>query len=197
MIAACLCANAFAQFSVGAGYMRTLTRETMTGREKVRKYNTNGAYAGVGYTFKLRNDWGITPGVYYSFAYDDETWMQGLVDGQGSLKEHYINIPVHFSKSWDDFFVYLGPTFEVGLASNYTDKTSIAGSTIAKTKINYYDGNHYYSRFNVMLGVGVGYTFLDSIRVSAGFDYGFLDRSTTSYNAIQENLFHVGVAYVF
>ena len=195
-ITALICANAFAQISVGAGYMGSLTREKLSGAQKMRNLNANGAYIGAGYTIALTNDWSITPGLYYSFASCNETWMKGLAESTGRLNEHYVSIPVHFSVRWDDFFIYLGPSLEVGLSSVYTDKTSIIGLPVVETKFNYYDGHHDYSRFNVMLGAGIGYDVTDSIRVTAGFDYGFLDRSTTSYNAIQENLFHIGVAYV-
>lgn len=196
VIAALISANAFAQISVGAGYMGSLTREKLDGIKKMRTLNANGAYLGAGYTIALRNDWALTPGLYYSFASSNETWMKGLAESNGRLNEHYVTIPVHFSKSWDDFFVYMGPSLEIGLSSIYTDKTSIIGHTVVETKFNYYDGHHDYSRFNVMLGIGIGYDITDSIRITAGFDYGFLDRSTTTYNAIQENLFHIGVAYV-
>ena len=196
VIATLVCANAFAQFSVGAGYIGSLTREKIAGTEKIRTLNANGAYIGASYTVSLANDWAVTPGVYYSFAIDNETWMKDLLSSEGSLQEHYVSIPVHFSKRWDDFFVYMGPSLELGISSVFTDKTKVIGIPFVETKINYYDGHHNYSRINVMLGAGIGYDITDSIRITAGFDYGFLDRSTTSYNAIQENLFHVGIAYV-
>lgn len=202
IIAVALAAGtSFAQASVGAGYLNSSTT-TKAGDRSTKADPINGFYAGVGYTLPV-GPVNFTPGFYFSALTKSNTAAVGSwISGKGTLTEMYMNIPLDFSFGVDlsgdlKVFVFAGPTVNVGLTSNYKVSGDIAGLFSADKTIDLYkDGN--YGRFDVLVGGGVGLDIMSMIRVTAGYNYGLLDRDKASDSvALHRKEINLGVAYLF
>ena len=92
------------------------------------------------------------------------------------------------------FFVFAGPVFSCGLSSN--SKTTV---NEVSTKINVYEGDPEYGRFDMKLGVGVGVTGMDSFNVKVGYNIGMLNRYTGNVRDLsyRTGVFYVGIGYFF
>ena len=71
-------------------------------------------------------------------------------------------------------------------------------SKCRSAKVNNYDDEYKYGRFDVMLGGGVAVDFFDIVRFNIGYDYGLVNRYTgdADYTRHRSQL-TVGVAYLF
>ena len=193
--------NAFAQISVGAGYVNS-TESIKFGKNDDASTNaTNGFYAGIGYTLPLTAGLNFTPGVYYEFLTKKDVASVGGLTASGTLMEHYLNVPLHFSYGASPaagirIFVFAGPTASLGLAST-TDSNASVGSISVGGKTDNYDGTEY-GRFNVLLGGGAGLEF-SRIRLTVGYDYGLLNRYTGDADnySRHNSRFHVGLGFLF
>ena len=178
--------TAFAQ-SIGAGYAQSTHK---FGKTSVA---ANGFYVGVGYTAEIMPGLNLNPGLYYEFLTDDENFSGvGLL--QGKTTEHYVNVPLHISYGMDfaptfGMFIYGGPTASVGIASTTN------GAVLNTNQNNYEDDD--YSRFDIMLGGGVGVNLMKKIRITVGYDFGMLDRYKDDDYTIKRNRLTAGVAYIF
>ncbi|MCQ2147398.1 MAG: PorT family protein [Bacteroidales bacterium] len=182
--------QAFAQVSVGAGY------KMLSHKAKSNATNLNGAFVGVDYNIPLSGALSVAPGIYYSFVTksDSASGLSGLVSARGNWNEHYLTVPVHFNYGFSlgndiSAFVFAGPSLDLGLASSYK-----LGST--DKAINMYDNDNY-KRYDVKLGGGIGFDFLDVTRVKIGYDFGMLNRRTDIGAAIHSNQLYVGVSLLF
>ena len=196
-----LATSAFAQVHIGAGYLND-TEITKANKDADKSTeNLNGVYVGAGYTIHFSDAFALTPGIYWSMMGKKETGSIGALTLGGDFKEHSLNIPLHFSYGANlapdtKFFVYLGPTFQYGLSSKTTASGSIAGISGDRTTDNFDSDN--YSRFNVLLGGGVGAQVIDAIRITVGYDAGLTNLYKGSGDFIQRrNQLKIGVAYVF
>lgn len=190
--------SAFAQVSVGAGYLNSNFLEK-TGSISSTS-NFNGLYVEADYRIELIDDFfGITPGLRYTFAGSDEDFA--LFD---NWNEQYLDIPVTFDLGYefsDNFrlYAFVGPTFSFGLSSK-------VGIEDSNDKLDMYEfikestpGNEInYGRFDLMIGFGVGADLFEHLRIKAGFDQGLINRFTGVDNTkATRNLIKVGVAYIF
>lgn len=194
--------SAFAQLSVGAGYVNSVDY-TKIGNESTKSTTGNGFYAGVSYTAPLPAGFSFTPGLYYEFLTADVAAGNSLFVIGGRETEHYINVPLDFSYGFDlsrdlHFFVFAGPTVNVGLASTTKVSAASAGISAQIGVINNYDGNDY-GRFDIMLGGGIGLEFRKNFRVNIGYDFGLLNRYTgkASNNSLHSNRLAAGLAFIF
>lgn len=176
--------NAFAQISVGGGYVNS-TMVSKAGSSSSTSEPSNGFYAGIGYTLPIAGDLQLTPGVYYEMLFGK------------NVKEGYIDIPFHFS--YDVYvgnakvFAYAGPTVSCGLFSK--GSLSILGMTIEGDR---YGENSGYGRFDVLLGGGVGMELNDMIRFNVGYNFGMLNRNTSSLDyKLSRNVLTAGVSFLF
>ncbi len=195
------CIGAFAQISVGAGYVSETQKNAYTSGNKTTTEPTsyNGFYLGADYTLDLGDGLGVVAGlkgVYY--GHKDESTVLGVT---ATAKSHEFNlvVPVDVNYSYTltpDFkvFAFAGPSFSFGLTSK--TKTSYSNSDNTDT-INHYGDNSDYKKFNLFLGAGVGVDFFDTIRVKLGYDIGLLNRSSADNTKINDAQFYVGVAYLF
>ena len=176
--------TAMAQASFGVGYMNPNHPAFEDG-------TLTGVYAGFDYNVHLSENFGIAPGVYYSFA----TKKKDLVLNQTmTYQEHYIGVPVNLNFSFKlapDFALtlYAGPTLSYGIKSDYIG--SITGTT------SLYGENSEYKPLDVLVGGGVAFDWAELFRVSIGYNYGILDRNANEHHTFNRNFLHMGVAYLF
>ncbi len=184
--------NAFAQMSVGAGYVNSDHRGRIKKDADVQTKNLSGFYVGGEYNLDLMQYVSIAPGIQYEFLASKEKEFLGL---KSKVTEHYLNVPVNVRFNYplaDDLrlFAFGGPTFSCGLSSK--SKSTVGGTEI--TNDNYKDSD--YKRFDVMLGVGVGFEALNAVQVKVGYDWGLLDKDSSD-RILHRNRLYIGVAYMF
>lgn len=195
-------ANAFAQVSLGAGYVNSTTG--ISYKDNSSDSSMGGFYVGASYNLPIASGLGIAPGLYYEFlTASDKSSYAGIAEVNGDTKEHYINVPVMFNYGYDltpnfRIFAFAGPTASFGIASNTTIKGSALGLT-ANTKIDNYDKDYDYGRVDVMVGGGIGADIMNMVQFKIGYDYGLLNRytgDTDNYSRHRSQL-HVGLAFLF
>ncbi len=193
--------SAFAQISVGAGYLANTQKSSYTSGSTTTTTATplNGAYIGADYTIDMGQGLGLVAGLKGSFlTYTHTTTLLG-VSGTTNLKELYLGVPVQCNYSYvlsNDLklFAYAGPTFNIGLSSK-SKFTQTVTDDVTITD-NYGDGSDY-GKFNILLGAGVGVDVMNTIRIKAGYDIGLLDRDGRDDYKVNEAGWYVGVAYLF
>ncbi len=195
------CADAFAQFSIGAGFTNSALKEKAGDVKETTK--ANGLYVGVDYTLNLTEHLGIVPGVEWVYVMDKEVKnLDAIVTnitGEAKFKEHYVNIPVDvtYGINLKDLRIYAfaGPTFSFNLSS----KTKGTLTAFGKEKPATYDTKDIfgtYNAFDLMLGAGVGVDLLEKLRVKFGYDWGLLNRGDDSIKLHRQQL-KLGVAWIF
>jgi len=209
-ILAVAASSAFAQISVGAGYVGENAKTTYSGESTTAKFN--GFYVGGDYNIDLGMGFGVAPGLYFRHVTNKTTGggtttIFGVnvgATGDITTKENYLSLPVNFNYGLNltdglKLSVYAGPTFDLGLSSKttYTGTVTVGDSQSKSTTSDNYGDNSKYKRFDVLLGGGVALDIVDMIRVSAGYNWGLLNRSSASDVTLKRSGFHVGVAYLF
>jgi len=196
--------NAFAQVHIGGGYVNSADRFKVAGNSEADVNYSNGAYGGLGFTLPIAGDLSVTPGVYYTYlsSRTAASYASGFVSAAGNTKEHYVKVPLNFEYGAEilpnfRLFFFGGPSLSVGLASKTTFTASVIGIS-ANTTVDNYADNSGYSRWDVMLGGGMGVDLARRLRVTVGYDFGMLNRYTNSDNySRHRNQLHAGVALLF
>ena len=194
--------SAFAQISVGAGYLANTQKTAVTSGSTTTTVAeaSQGFYAGADYTFDLGQGLGLVAGLKGAFLFVPE---HDVLLGAATEKtsEMYLAVPIQCNYSYvlsNDLklFAYAGPSLSFGLSSKTvtTDKTGLTNTV--NTNDNYGDGSDY-GKFNVLLGAGVGVDVMNTIRIKAGYDIGLLDRHAADDTKIGDAQWYVGVAYLF
>ena len=111
--------NSFAQISVGAGYLHAGDQITLKGMDPIET-GMNGAYAGFSYNLPISGLIGITPGLYYSLLFSNDSALEGLLNAK--VREHFVNVPVYLNLGFNlgensRLFLFAGPTVQLGLIS--------------------------------------------------------------------------------
>lgn len=190
--------NAFAQMSVGAGYLNA------TDKVGDNSTNLNGLYLGASYNIPISGGFAVAPGLYYSGLFKsgeilNTSILNTKVDSK--LTEHFVNIPLNFNVNFElapdmTAFIYAGPTFQYGLSSKTKIEGSVAGYNGDKDFDNYGDNTNY-SKTNVLLGGGVGMN-VNSFQLTVGYDYGLLNLYTGNGDVQRHKSYvKLGVAYLF
>lgn len=194
---AAIATSAFAQMSVGGGYLSSTMKANKTSSV------SDGFYAGFDYNLPLGvTGLGVAPGLYYSYLTNSSSaGLAGIATVKGTLKEHYVSVPVNFNYGLNlvdgalKVSLYAGPTFNLGLASKTVyDANTLVGDSSSETD-HYADKN--YKRFDLLIGGGVALDIVDMIRVNFGYNYGLLDRDATDSGTLKRAGWHVGLAYLF
>ena len=182
--------NAFAQMSVGAGYLSS-TEVVKSGSSSSERAPMNGFYVGFGYTTPITANISFTPGVYFGMATKNNSGsIYGLLVEK--RQDSFINVPLHFSfnaplGSGLAFFAYAGPSVSFAVSSQ-----AINGST--KTELL---SDDYNKRLDVMIGGGLGLKFNDMLRFQVGYDMGMLNRANSDNYSVTRNQLTAGVAFLF
>lgn len=185
-------APAFAQVSVGAGYLSS-TEVVKSGSSSTERTPLNGFYAGISYTLPIASGINFNPGVYFGYATKDNTASIFGLKLEGRQNDTFINIPLHFSFGADlgsglRFFAYGGPSASLAVASNI-----VSGSTT-------YDrlqDNDSLQRFDIMLGGGVGLLVNNLVRFQVGYDFGLLNRYNSDNFTVTRNQLTAGATFLF
>ena len=77
--------NAFAQMSVGAGYVNSTDALRFGKNDDASTTAVNGFYAGVGYTIPITSLINFTPGVYYEFLANKDVASVGGLTAQKNV----------------------------------------------------------------------------------------------------------------
>jgi len=193
--------SAYAQMSVGAGYVNSVDSYKISKNADPSKNALNGFYAGFSYTMPLTGGLNFTPGAYYEFLTKNDASNVGGLGLNGNVTEHYLNVPLAFSYGASPaagvrVFVFAGPTASVCLASTTDASASVAGVQIGGKTDNY--DNNGYGRFDILLGGGAGIEF-NGFRLTVGYDYGMLNRYTGGVEDVSRHTsrLHTGIAFLF
>ena len=198
--------SAFAQLSVGAGYLSNTQKYSYTSGSTTTTTptTTNGFYVGADYGLDLGQGLGLSAGLKGAFLFGKKVDsitipILGTATGTTKSTEIYLAVPVLANYSYaitNDFkiFAYAGPTVAFGLTSKA--KTTNNLNDDVTTTDNYGEDSDY-GRVNVFLGAGIGVDLMNTIRVKAGYDIGLLNRSSADNTKINDAQLSVGVAYLF
>ncbi|MBP5218100.1 MAG: PorT family protein [Bacteroidales bacterium] len=189
--------NAFAQFSVAAGFVNSQTKFDINVLNVIKtshNANLHGFYAGASYNIPVgTSGLGVAPGVYFAYMTDKDV---DIYVASGDLVESYLEIPLDLNMKFPiadglNGVIYAGPTFAYGVASKIN-----SGSTT----IDLYDGtiSNYldYNRIDVLAGGGIGVEFENMVRFDVGYDFGLLNRGGSTVG-VHRNQLHAGVAFLF
>lgn len=183
-----------AQASIEVGYLNPSTVKSAT--EPVDFTSTtklNGAYVGFDYNFKITKNFGIAPGVFYSWATGkNEDGKIDILKDYGKVTQQYIGIPVNLTFGFnlaDDMriSVYAGPTFSYGLKDMADD-------------VDLYENlGELYNKFNISVGGGFAFDFANDFRINLGYSYGITDRYDAPLldQTWKRHMLHMGVGYIF
>ena len=173
--------QANAQIMPGAGFVHSTISGQFNGA-KEDNVNYNGFYAGASYHIDLPvKGLAVTPGAYLSVLsnYNDGSDRVGssIQTTETRTNEVALNIPVYanFSTYIPNYpggaFVYLGPTFQMGLSS----KSHLEGSGVLETSqdTDYYAEN-FYNRFDLFLSIGAGGA-IGNLLITVGYNQGLLN----------------------
>ena len=187
--------SAYAQFSIGAGYVNG--KYTYASSNSKHSDNANGFYAGIEYTVPVGEALGLSAGVNYENLMSKDYNLYGI---SGNLKEQYINVPVRVNVGTNlgdaRVFVFGGPTFSYALSSKA--EVGVLGITGV---VDLYDKEILDNRFDVMVGGGLGIDLMDKLRFTVGYDLGMFNKldsgdsdATTKFT---RNKLHAGIAFLF
>ena len=214
--------NAFAQLSVGAGWLNS-TETVKSGNSDPSKTNLNGFYVGGQYNLPIVAGLGVAPGLYVSgiFAKVNNSDSAYGVSGStnASSREFDLNVPVNVNYAFEiggDFkvFVYAGPVFQLGIVSKASYEASLSagglGVSTGKYTTDNYSGKTYNAKneevgqhdggyqnpFNIYLGGGAGIQ-AGAFQVIIGYDHSLLNFSKNSNETASRSQIKLGVGYAF
>lgn len=193
--------SAFAQVSVGGGYLNSTKTQGNV------KANAEGFYAGIGYNYTLAQGLTLSPGLYYSNLTSKDANSVSIwginASSEITEKEHYLTLPVNLNYGLTlvpgalRLFVYGGPSLQYCLSSKTTTSGQIAGWGGTSEHDNLKADGSTYTPFDVLIGGGVGVDISNMIRVNAGYNYGILDRDSSDNTVLHRAGWHLGVSFLF
>lgn len=161
-----------------------------------------GGTLGISYEIPLvDNTIGFAPGIQFGYFTGGNVNLPFDL-GSASFSESYLAVPLdlnlHFALSEDmKVLVFAGPTVDFGLTSRVKQKESGAEYDI-------YDGAlkdlTKYTRYDVLVGGGLGLDVMDAVRFTVRYDYGLINRnsgSTSSLIKIHRSQLKLGVGFLF
>ncbi len=185
---------------VQAGFGLSSTKFNILGGNKTA--DLYGGTVGLSYEIPVvQGTFGIAPGVQVGFFTGGNVNLPFNL-GQASFSESYLAVPIdlnlHLPISEDiKFLVFAGPTFDFGLTSNVKPKDS-------SNSYDFYDGTladlTKYTRYDVLVGGGLGLDVMDAVRFSVRYDYGLVNRnggSTSGLIKINRSQLKLGVGFLF
>lgn len=214
--------NAFAQLSVGAGWLNS-TETVKSGNSDPSKTNLNGFYVGGQYNLPIVAGLGVAPGLYVSGIFAKVNNSDSLYGVTGSTnassREFDLNVPVNVNYAFEiggDFkvFVYAGPVFQLGIVSKASYEASLSagglGLSTGKYTTDNYSGKTYNEKneevgqhdggyqnpFNIYLGGGAGIQ-AGAFQVIIGYDHSLLNFSKNSNETASRSQIKLGVGYAF
>lgn len=181
-------AQVSAKFNLNAGYSHKFrTTATAVGTDSKIRGGLDGLYVGGECDINVVSGFIIAPGLTYYMTMDPNKKLQA------TEYDHTFSIPVSFKYEFIlipelvSLVPFLGPRFDV-CAAAYTKSEGL--------KVNYVGDT--LTRFNVGLNLGLSVDIMKSYRLTIGYNYGFLNRSThPDLLKIKYSDINVGLAYIF
>lgn len=218
-----------AQVSIEAGYLNTMySSKAFDSNEKENMKPFDGFTVGVNDDIRLVAGLSIQPGLYYSYGTIRENKEVLGLNPKFVTTEHNLSIPVNIKYSFKvlpilNIYVYAGPTFFLGVASENAVNISgkIAGMDVSgefrynnysgkihsdnlsdelQEKINGYMPESNLSRFDVLVGGGIGVDLFKFLTVKGGYDYGLVNRykGDAAKNAfLNRSQFYISIGFKF
>jgi hypothetical protein len=193
--------NAFAQFSVGAGWLNTTETEVVGNNSN--KAQLNGFYVGGQYKLPIVAGLSVAPGLYASmlFANASQNVIWGGIQGTAHYKDLAINVPVNFAYTIEigDFevFAYLGPNFQYAILGQLDTTTDVLGAVSASSTKDLYSGdNKVRNPFNIYFGGGAGFQ-AGNFQVILGYDHSLTNMSSEENVKLSRSQIKIGVGYAF
>lgn len=213
--------QAYAQLSVGAGWLNSTETETYNNGDP-EKSNLNGFYAGGQYNIHLVAGLGIAPGLYVSALFGKEAGSQGIVvgtiSGEAKYSEVALNVPVNVNYKFaigSDFnvIVYAGPIFQYGLVSSTKGNANVSIPGLGSLGTGDVTANNYTgvikdnsgnsttsdpnrNPFNIYLGGGAGIQ-AGNFQVIIGYDHSLTNISKVDKTTLGRSQIKIGVGYAF
>lgn len=192
--------SAMAQVGVGVGYLSSTATSKIS--DSSSSTTSNGFYAGGDYDVNVAKNLYIAPGLYYGFTqYKTEGSVGSLASATSTTTDQYLAVPVNVKYSYPvasniKLFAYAGPRLDFGLSSKTKVTASALGVSGEETVDNYGDDSNY-NRVDLSLGCGCGVELFDMVRVSVGYNFGFLDLNKSDNITTKKNSLNVGAAFIF
>jgi hypothetical protein len=174
--------------SLQVGYVHSVTNRTIGTISD--QFSNNGIQVGVSNNTVLQNSFSINYGLMYSYLNGVNT----VLGVEATNDIHNIDVPVRilvnvpFNIGGIETFVFGGPNFSYTLSN--TRKYSVLGQSVVT---NLYD-NKDYSRFNLQLGLGLGFSY-KNYSLRAGYDWGILDQNKSENIVLNTNAFIVSLGF--
>jgi len=194
----------FAQSIFSVGYLNSTHKFS----EENRSFN--GIYAGAAYDFALgQTGLTLTPGLFYAYdirrdnVSEYSQTVSFLKEGYNSQwKEHSLNVPVRISYGYEvspmvRVFAFGGPVASLSLYSKKKISPTVEGFSAYDQMVDYLDGDYSFKKFDIKLGAGIGVDIAGNFRITAGYDFGLVNRYDTDGNSLHTNIFHIGIAYIY
>ena len=212
--------QAFAQFSVNAGWLNT-TEISRVPNTDPSKTNFNGFYAGAMYNIPIVAGLGVQPGLTASMLFYKAADSAGNTTINATISGRYtelaLNLPINLTYTLEigdlDVMGYVGPVIQYGLISNTVGNLGvqvggIGGNTGDFTTNNFTgvttDKNGNTSKgdpsrnpFALYIGVGVHMIVSDAIMVSLGYEHSLTNISKVNNEALSRSQIKLGVGYMF
>lgn len=161
-----------------------------------------GGTLGVSYAIPvIEQTLDFAPGIQFGY------FTKGNVDIYNyddiSLTETYLAVPLDFNLKFpmsDDMklMIVAGPTLDLGLTSRIKEKNTSMEYDIYSGQLKDYTK---YGRFDVLIGGGVAFDVMDTVRFSVRYDYGLLNRNggnlTSGVLKIHRSQLKLGVGFLF
>lgn len=204
--------QANAQIIFNGGYLHAtdnITQTTPNGEIKGTNL-LDGFYAGAKYRIGLdgiTEGLSLAPGANVSVLFGRDAGLPDCLD-DAKTTEVAVNVPLHVQYLFEitpDFKLeaWAGPTVQFGVYNRTID-----GETNPTNIYNLYkeiptSANNLgasiapRNRFNLFLGLGVGFEVAELVHVNVGYDFGVLNLATNPNEKIYRGLLRVGVGYNF
>ncbi len=186
ILGAFLCAQAFAQVDVNAGYVNSAYRYGENNYSY--KVAGNGFYVGASTEFQVGSSihgLSFEPGLNFNLI--DYNFEKGI-----DSFEYSLSAPLRLKYSQPvsnavDVFISAGPTLLCTLGSSA--KVTYGGTTYTEKG----EGGD----FDVALGFEAGVKLTNNFKVVCGYDFGLINQSGDSDYRVTRNFLHVGIGYSF
>ena len=192
-----------------------------------------GLQLGADYDIHVKKRFHLTTGLYWSYRGTlGNSTIEGI-DGSEMFQENFLNVPIHAKWKFEfvpekfGLFVYVGPTFSLGMSSRssfdlVTSGIKVEGaynfftgeadfkipgySDIISNELNHmlqreFDAvNLRYSRFEARLDCGVGLIIKKHHEIVTGYDFGFNNRikgTLAENNSMIATNLYIGYRYRF
>ncbi len=203
--------QAYAQLSVGAGYLNSTTTTNNDSKEGM-----NGFYVGGNYNIPVVAGLGVAPGLYGTFSFGSRSVSESAagvtVSGKAAGSEIDINVPVNLNYKFNlgrdlNLVVYAGPIFQYAISSkvkySYNTNSGVGQAVLDElvkngvlpSQSDNFAGDDY-NRFNVYLGGGVGID-VAGIQVLLGYDHTLTNMCKISNTTMGRSHIRIGVGYSF